>query len=244
MTEKIGLITTSRQDLFNVAAILARGIAPEFLHDAQNPLHVMVDGDYNSGKKIFPDAMRHVLLSSTIMTSLRGDVEYDEYWLGQRNGKPLEVGFINLAWGRCEYSSDRLRRQSTQNDLRSAFEQMRWHGGVSFVHNADKPNEIEYPTALSIWLDRGVVSSDRLLSAGENVTHDFWQARKDNNPDWVRYVEISVHDERLAKTAEFQAAAEALTSKVYKEGTAYDRSFALKAKLKDRLVRTVNAFKA
>src|SRR5690348_9712922 len=100
--EPIRLLTTEREHLFALSRLLTKTIDPALLQDTQNPVTFSVRGALAGGKKIFPDAAKESFLGDGGV--LEGQRERDEYWTGETEGWPIEIDFINIAWG-CGYKS-------------------------------------------------------------------------------------------------------------------------------------------
>ena len=136
---KIELITSSREDLFDISRRLAQAIEPQFLHDAANPVFVAVNGSLESGKKIISDALREELLGSTSLCSFKGRNGYDEYWTGTVQGKAVEMDYIDAAY-RSNYHIRALNYLS-HNQLEYIFLKQRETGGITVIQNRETPEK-------------------------------------------------------------------------------------------------------
>lgn len=164
------------------------------------PLVVSIEGSLASGKKIFADVMREKLLSTSALVSFAGREGYDEFWLGAVNNKPLEIGYVDVLYGRG-YANSAFAHE-TEKSVREAFMKTRRHGGVTFVQN-DKSLAAEKLSGLDIWLEKSGTSSiggSRLkkspLLSKFLETEALLKQQPDGN-QWLRYVEVTVKDPRL-----------------------------------------------
>lgn len=227
---KISLITTTRDDLFDVSHAIAQSIDPAFYQDRVKPVVLAVRGSFKSGKKIVTDAVREKLLGSTALCHFRGAPGIDEYWVGMSQHKPLEIDYMDAMYAKGFHhgalnSVDGLAREE-------AFFQQRKFGGMTLIQNKEQSARdginIWVESALGIPVNRSekpkarngdLAMAFRCATAFDTQTKNFATDRaqyKDmqSQPDkeWVRYVEIEVRDERLQTSSKFQAGIAALAS--------------------------------
>ncbi len=210
---KLALVTTCKQDIFDVAETLAAGIDGKFMQDAEAPVIIGVNGSIDTGKKIIPDAMRDKILKASPQRQFVGRSEYDEFWTGSVHGKMVEIDFINVAW-KYGYLSPGLvqfpKGSNSPRQLQEAFLEARKHGGISFIHNAQSPLNC----SIKIWMenDYGIpVCNHELKGKNSGLAGVFERAGFSGyfNP-WARYIEIAVRDKEMLATPQMQAALETL----------------------------------
>lgn len=119
----VRLVTKSRKELFNISAMLADAIEPEFLQDAQKPVIVSVTGVCAGGKSIFSDAVRRRLMSTASNLAFTGLRDDFEFWCGNRNGHDFEFIFANM---------NRVFQPEKY------YYSERSYGGITFLHNIAK----------------------------------------------------------------------------------------------------------
>ncbi len=217
---ELGLVTTSRRDLFNISAILARGLDESILNDKDNRLLIAVNGTINGGKSIFPHVIRQVLLSSVSPIVFHGSRAIDEYWYGmQRNKSILEVVFANVR-GAC--SLDRYTSSRKQ------------YGGVTMLHNTSRTHGLS--PDIDIWVEAPLHDKNdsdfKPPMRSPEAQSDFNKAAKLAG-DWARYVKITVNDDRLCTSETFRSAAERLRQGEYTKGDAFGRKLKLKGLIYD-----------
>lgn len=215
---KIELITSTREDLFDISRRLAKAIEPQFLHDAANPVFVAVAGSMDSGKKIIADAMREELLGSTSLCTFKGVKGYDEYWTGNVQGKAVELTYIDAAW-RSNYYIRELNRLPHER-LEDLFLKQRKTGGISLIQNREMKEKTE-KAGVDIWVENkygqlvfswpGRKAKESVLSEAFNTANEKRWQDTGYNP-WVRYVEIEAVDPRLVASAVFQEALQELSA--------------------------------
>ncbi len=194
------MITETRDDLVTLSTRLAALMSPDMLADAKSPLVVSVEGSLSSGKKIFADVMREKLLASSALVSFAGREGFDEFWLGAINNKPVEIGYVDVLYGKG-YANPSLNSE-TEKSVRQAFMNARHHGGVTFVQN-DKSLAAENMSGLDLWLEKSGASSlggSRLAKSPLLSKFLQKQAALQQQPggdQWLRYVEVTVKDPRL-----------------------------------------------
>jgi|GEM_PF-1194004 len=221
--DTIKLITTQRQHLFDISHILVGGIDPVFWQDRCDPVIITVRGSQGDGKKIIPDAAvekifgipdarekekyKKSLLRFWSKVTYKGHDEYDEYWTGNYKGRPLQVDFINVAWG-CDYT---FHSFSTLDDSHPARRLLflRKHGGLSFIHNSN------YVAKDASWLDIVIEKPDSaglVNSSGESFLKKETGRLKEvfdaqaHRSDWTRYIRIEPRREALMQSEMFQRA--------------------------------------
>ncbi len=211
---KIELVTTARQDLIDLSAILARGVSGDkLLSDTEKPVNIYVTGSYGCGKKIFPDAMRAEILGSDDACRFAGKMEFDEYWANPI--RLIEVDFINTAWNAGKYS-DVVNGGRYPARLMDAFRRARAYGGISFIHNSKEPAN----DGIQIHMEKAGYYNpwnESALPRDSQLKTDFRVAIVKNDHGlrpaevWNRYIEIIVLDERLLQSKGFMEAAQQLS---------------------------------
>ncbi len=213
MEREIRFITTEREDLFHISRVLAEAIPAAFLSKPQDPVIVSVRGGFNSGKKIFADAVRDTLLPGEDNRILIGRRNYDETWRGKSDKGALEVAFMNAAWAHgytdewlCHYMKDNVQKVGR-------FLKQRKHGGISFIHNdmytADEKAWITIWTESrrSRLVDR--LEKPHIKTAGPEAQFHFNRLSKPR--DWVRYTELTIRRDELFEAPQMQEALAKLT---------------------------------
>lgn len=210
----VSILTRYHDDLFRISRILMRGLDPALLTDPQNPILISVDGSTDSGKKIMPDAAYPVLLGRNFIDT--GTIDYDEYCFSGSKRRKVEVDFLNAAWevGPTDPSRYHLPSLNGYNVPRMQkiqdFLAQRQHGGVSFIHNS--PQFAKKHAWLNIWIESGdslPTTISKVERAPQALKDKFNQLRDDYN-GWVRYVRITVKDDRLIQSPRFMAAIDSL----------------------------------
>ena len=230
---KISLITTTRDDLFDVSHAVAQAIDPAFYQDRDNPVVLGVRGSFKSGKKIVTDAVREKLLGSTALCHFQGVPGIDEYWFGKPQRSVLEVDYMDTMYARGFHHKsldavDGLVRED-------AFFQQRKFGGITLIQNKEQsPRD-----GINIWVEsafglpvnreekprarhgdlamafRCAIAFDteaKRFAADRSECHAM-QSQLDK--EWVRYVEIEVHDARLKNSSKFQAGMGAIAASAH-----------------------------
>lgn len=211
-------LTVAREDLFALTHSLFAALPDSVLGDKDGPLVVDVLGTLACGKKIVTDAAREVLFDDG-QTVMDGKTGYDEYWSGTRNGAPLEVDYIDMAYPLlAEYSPriagdapllrGRFPGYADNHDVgakRDYFLAQRRHGGVTFLQN---PETALSQGGLRIFIEKSMgtplsYDSRRALNAPLSMRDAFNDMAHKNG--WVRFVEVNVHDERLQNDGRFMA---------------------------------------
>lgn len=204
---KVALVTATRDDLVDISLALARGMGRDFFADPASPVLVSIRGSFGRGKKIIPDIICGELLGPEIKRRFSGRKEYDEYWSSRRKADPLEFHFINMAWG-SGYSNKSLNDKlviDREGKLKE-FLATRSAGGITFVHNS--PEFSRNISDLDIWIEAQAchsVDGEGFREKGY-LSEAFRSASDQAFSEWVRYVEISVRDERLRDAPSFQQA--------------------------------------
>ncbi len=187
-----------------MSRLLAAGLSPDVMADKHDPLVISVRGSIGSGKKIIPDAMREYFLGTTALGETTGRPGYDEFWRGQVRGQQVEFAYIDAAW-QSGYSHPELASPYIHH-VRETFMSMREHGGIAFVHN-DYTLGLNRGAGMEIWVEKqGVPNPDgnRPRAYESPLSAAFRTANsKDNENDWIRYVEIEVADKRLLDSPKF-----------------------------------------
>ncbi len=213
--EPIRLLTTEREHLFALSRLLMKAIDSALLQDSQNPVTVSVRGALAGGKKIFPDAAKEAFLEDR--GALEGRLEFDEFWTGETEGRPIEIDFINVAWEgdykKVNPAQDAADRNASWKEvILKSFLKQRKHGGISFIHNYDGFAE---RADIDICLDQHdntpatrdthtikKAALPALTSKFNSLSQVRW---------WTRYVEIRINNPRLLKSPAFRTAVESLT---------------------------------
>ena len=216
----IKLLTAEKEHLFALTRLLVSAIDPAFLHDKDNPVTVSVRGSFGSGKKIIPDAAREELLKDK--PSFQGVKEFDEFWSGKKDDRPLEVDFINVAWGGWSFhKSYGFGREIAKNFLKE-----RKAGGITFIHNDDNFGEREagIDIVLESQADKPVTYDSQYKFKGEKGELQDTFNRLVRQDNWARYIQITVRDERLLNSPSFRAALDALSPQIVPDQVASAKS--------------------
>ncbi len=222
MTEKLSLITTTREDLFDISHVLGDALSSVEMDNPKRPVIVSVEGSTDSGKKIFFDGMRRMLLGTGSPVKFNGMFGVDEYWNGEKaDQKKIEIDFVDAAWRQCYphmYHVKSLQKQRPRNaggeEFMTDFFAERKLGGLTVVQNSD----IWIPFDMAVWVEkekhrqpfRGDVGAR--LTKDNELTPAFEAALKKSA--WARLVEIEVPDGSLAGNAKIQEAVMTLTKAV------------------------------
>ena len=181
---RLAFITTDKEQRLDVGRKLAAGFSPALLQDAEAPVMVAIDGTFKSGKAIVPDVVREALLGKE--AAFTGQKTYQESWIGEIKGQPVEIGFINAG----------------HRDP-APFLQQRTAGGITFVNN-DLRHEAGTP-GLEIWIE-SPASAQATRAYKSSLADTFADQALKEDSEWVRYVEIKVTDPRLLLSKPFQSA--------------------------------------
>ena len=208
-------LTVTRDDLFDLTRRIFSAVNDDTLRDPQRPLLVGVNGTMESGKKIIADAAVEYMYEEG--TAVReGHNGRDEYCTGLRNGRFLEIDYIDTAYQDREEYSPRLQhnrlprdadRQETQRygEKIYLFLRQRSEGGITFLQNA----HIEMPQpGLSIFIEKSrgravKYLEPRWLDTPLPLRYEFQSLANKNF--WTRFVTIDVRDERLLNDDRFMA---------------------------------------
>lgn len=201
-------LSTERDHIVQVMEKLARALPQNTLDDAAHPLIVSVKGGISIGKSLIPAVFREALLGKNPV--LEGRAEFDERWKGQdKNGQPLEVGFINLAWPLMDMS-DGLQAlypsngdRPTKQYIADAFMSQRAHGGMTFISYAESAEK----TAPGLVFEMVYERLPQHFPTQKNLSQKFFDALCDNSlSPWLRIVKIEVSDPRLLESEKFMKA--------------------------------------
>lgn len=198
-------LSTERDHIVQVMGKLAKALPLEMLEDPRNPLLVSVRGARCIGKSLIPAIFRETLLGQS--PALEGRAEFDERWKGTAiNGKPLEVGFVNLIWPfmdmsdslKLRYPADMLR--PGKQDIADAYLSQRQHGGVTFISYAEQAEKL----APGLVIEMLYESLPKHLPEEKRLSQKFLQAICDNSlAPWLRIVKMEVSDTRLLQSEGF-----------------------------------------
>jgi hypothetical protein len=214
MSQKITLVTTSRQDMVDITHTLAKALDLQLMTDPKAPIVMSLNGSMESGKAIFSDEMHHALFNKKF-TSDRAQFVVDEI-----GGQKVEFDYIDIAFNNYQSSVEGLGKGSYA-DREKAFFAERQEGGISVVQNIQDLGK----AGLGIWVEKnkgyqmyesqlGAEHGSRFLG---NALADVFQHAAQLYPDkaqdrsWVRYVEIDIRDQRLLDSPKFQEAVKFLT---------------------------------
>lgn len=215
MSYTVSLITTSREQLFELCRMIVASIDPELLKDPANPIIISVRGSKGGGKKIFPDAAREALLGPD--ARFRGKENFDEFWIGSHDNEELEIDFINAAFNTSyhrSYAADTPKNRVwgiSQAETLQNFLMEREFGGITFIHNSNKSSKkagidicLEHDGALPV-----TYAFSKMWRSGLKKTFNALAAEN----KWVRFVRIQINNEALLSSPIFQKLLESLTPK-------------------------------
>jgi hypothetical protein len=198
-------ISTERDHIVQVMEKLARALPENVLDDPQNPLLVSVKGARCIGKSLIPAVFREALLGTAPL--LEGRAEFDERWKGtSKDGKPLEIGFVNLIWPFMDMSDDlqalypKDQIRPSKQDVADAYLSQRKQGGVTFVSFAERAEKLAPGMVIEMLYE----SLPKHLPEEKRLSQKFFKAMCDNSlSPWLRIVKIEVSDPRLLQSEKF-----------------------------------------
>lgn len=223
MSVTLSVISTRREHLFRIAELLTLGLKSMIPDDPHASLTIAVNGEFDGGKKIFPDAARNYLFKTDIgkieatgpeicraplpaHIAFKGMPEFNEHWIGAVDGKMMELSFLNADWvsgsyDRCDDSINFLSKA----ERAKAFPRCRTYPGLTFVHNS---RSFAQSSDIAIWLEGAETNAHRqeygshLSDKHEKLRTAFHKALH-SNAEWVRYVEITINNEDLLNNSVF-----------------------------------------
>ncbi len=217
-------VTTSRQDLFNICALLARGMDDSVLSDKDKPLIVLLNGTLGSGKSLITDGIRMALLSSVSKIAFDGFEGLNEHWYGRKKGFDFEVAFHNT-------------RGSEKLD--PIFSHRAWNmGGVVFLQNTPLAYEAfkdpDTKAGLEIWLESHKHRTDDAEMERQAGTSRLkGEFEKAKNQKWGRYLKVTATDERLCTSDAFIEAMQEINNGAYVDGGQFGRWQTLKWNMRE-----------
>lgn len=207
-------LTRSRSDLFDLSRRLFSAIGDEFLTNGRHPLIVCVNGSQKAGKRIVTDAAMEVLFDGE--PAMDGKCNHDEYWTGRRNGKRMEVDFIDAAYNFPVAYSHRIPKpaltlpddfpdmEQMHYETVSTFLDQREYGGVSFLQNSSFRGghahiRIEIESRMGYRVDE---QTEKFQKERKPLRETFNMVFE-NSREWARFVRIDVHDRKLIESQKF-----------------------------------------
>lgn len=198
-------LSTERDHIVQVMEKLAHALPSGVLDDANAPLVVSVKGARCIGKSLIPCVFREALLGTS--PQMEGRAEFDERWKGAtKDGKPLEVGFVNLVWPFMDmsdslqalYPKDQIR--PSKQDVADAYLSQRVHGGITFMSHAEAAENVKAGMVIEMLYE----SLPKHLPEEKRLSQQFFKAMCDNSlSPWLRIVKIDVTDPRLLQSETF-----------------------------------------
>lgn len=197
-------LSTERDHIVQVMEKLANALPLHALDDPKDPLLVSVKGARCIGKSLIPAVFRETLLGSS--PQLEGRAEFDERWKGAVNGKPFEVGFVNIVWPFMDmsdslqerYPKDKIR--PSKQDVADAYLSQREHGGITFISYAEQAEKLKPGLVIEMLYE----SLPKHLPEEKRLSQKFFKAMCDNSlSPWLRIVKMEVSDPRLLQSEEF-----------------------------------------
>lgn len=204
-------LSTERDHIVQVMEKLANALPLHALDDPKDPLLVSVKGARCIGKSLIPAVFRETLLGPS--PQLEGRAEFDERWKGTVNGKPFEVGFVNIIWPFMDmsdslqerYPKDKVR--PSKQDVADAYLSQREHGGVTFISYAEQAEKLKPGLVIEMLYE----SLPKHLPEEKRLSQKFFKAMCDNSlSPWLRIVKMEVSDPRLLQSEEFMKTFNAL----------------------------------
>lgn len=197
-------LSTERDHIVQVMEKLANALPLHALEDPKDPLLVSVKGARCIGKSLIPAVFRETLLGPS--PQLEGRAEFDERWKGTVNGKPFEVGFVNIVWPFMDmsdslqerYPKDKIR--PSKQDVADAYLSQREHGGITFISYAEQAEKLKPGLVIEMLYE----SLPKHLPEEKRLSQKFFKAMCDNSlSPWLRIVKMEVSDPRLLQSEEF-----------------------------------------
>lgn len=225
----LSLVTAERNHLVEIAGTLVKGLGAEYLQDAKKPVVISVRGSMWSGKKIFsdravetvfgiPDARKHEEYRKNPSVAARphfkGKYGYDEYWKGKSGGFPVEIMYLDAAYG-AGYEKIKSGHRNGMAGIVKEFLSLRRCGGVTFLQNGWGCVSAHSPD-INIWLEspHSMLVEGGIVRKSETAPRQLRRAFNEAgwNP-WVRYVEIDVGSDALKRSPQFAQALESIRSR-------------------------------
>lgn len=216
MTGKVQLLTTDREHLFDISRCFADAMGAIAPQDGAKAAIMTVRGSIDAGKRIFFDVLRDRLLGSTALCGFSGRDGHDEFWAREINGRVFEVDYIDVGWingmAKNDFATPLLQKSNSFHMLRDDFLGLRRNCGVTVMQNMQIAD-----AAIDVWVERPFFMAvpncgGELYAEKTPLGKAFAHARgaKWGQPDpfnpWVRFLEVSVNDDRLLSSPSFMAA--------------------------------------
>lgn len=205
MVEKVRLVTTSRQDVVDITHALAHALDLDLMRDAKAPVVIALNGTMESGKAIFADEIYQELFHKPFRTSIV------EFRAEEIDGQPVEFDYIDISNTKYGVAVPAALSSNIYAQREEVFLAQRKAGGISIIQNMEHPEH----AGISIWVEKNNGhrmhdhQESRVARNGMELTNAFHHAtvlypRRGDEQSWVRYVEIEVHDPRIAASPKFQ----------------------------------------
>lgn len=177
--QRLGLVTTTAQQLEDIGRLLATGLSP-LLQLGEAPVLISVGGTYKSGQGVVPEKMREAVLGAE--TVLHGTRHQAEIWTRGPGDNGLEVSLVNAG---AQDPAPFLKQPHAP--------------GVIFIQN-DVRHDVKTGFEMTIESPESSLAKRAPLSGMDDKF-----AAEAGNP-WLRYVEIKVTEPRLLLATPFRQA--------------------------------------
>jgi len=177
--QRLGLVTTTAEQLADIGRVLAAGLSP-LLQPGEAPVLISVGGTYKSGQGIVPEKMREAVLGTEAV--LQGTRHQAEIWKRGAGDDGVEVSLVNAG---AQDPAPFLKQPHLP--------------GVIFVQN-DVRHDVKTGFEMTIESPESSLAKRAPLSGMDDKF-----AAEAGNP-WLRYVEIKVTEPRLLLATPFRQA--------------------------------------
>lgn len=199
-------VTTTREDIIAIAQVMARAIQPEVFFDRDRPLVISVNGSLRCGKALIKDTLLDTLFDENSVHAREMRPGYDEYHTGTIGGRKVDLHYIDAAYSEG-FFHDALNLLPF-GMLEDTFLEYSARGGIAVIQNHSTLGAGD----ISVWMEgqssrtenmRILGGYDRKSERPENkdLAEQFKRAhdriKAADGTSWTRYVEVSLHDERL-----------------------------------------------
>lgn len=215
----LSVISTRREHLFRIAELLVLGLKNAIPAAPESSITISVNGTFDGGKKIFPDAARNYMFKTNMGTfeatgheiacaplpdhiTFQGMPEFNEHWSGLCDGKMMEVSFLNADWASGSYHDcDDSINFMDKKERAAAFPKCRSYPGLTFVHNA---RDFARNSDIAIRLEGvGSQQHNSYIDNKSPALRDTFNHALQSCAEWVRYIEITINNENLLQDTRF-----------------------------------------
>lgn len=214
MENKICLVTTTRNDLFDIAHLLSATVIAAFPRTKADSLVVALRGSHRAGKSIFADTLRRDIWGEIRKCTDVVAGDNDMYLTREFNKTKIEYNYIDIA-NRMDFVIPAIN--CLPYEMREqAFMKQRKHKGISIIQNKKEDTDCD----ISVWVEKPdgeIVCYDRFGYAERDIMNAEKTCRVPNsnhitafkkamglNYEWARYVEIKLDPQLVERSPKIQ----------------------------------------